>query len=540
MSQKFHGITLANNSTADNFHFERLASDPTPLSAGRVWFNTTEKAFKYSGLNAGGAVTVNVFSSAAEALASIATIQTSLNTEITNRGTSEAAITASVTAETTARVAADAVVASNAADAVNTESTSRLAGDTALGGRVDAVQAELDATQAAVGLNVNGTYAAPANTTYLGAASSVKGSTVLLDKAISDEVTARGTKDAAQDAALAAEAQSRADADANLQTQLTNYINAAVTNNTNADNAETLRATTAESAIKTELDLTQATIGTAADGSLVPYTGTNYLNAVTTLVTATKVLDTQVFAANTAIAAENTARTAANVSFNTSLQTEITARTAADTAIQLEVDNIEVGTGLETNGLYASPTGSNYLGAAVNLKDADTILDSAIKVVSDKTNSAFASATVNTTNLSTEVARALAAEEKLTTDLSTEITDRAVAVAAEATRAQAAETALQTSINNLVAASGDGSVALKTTLNAGRFTFTASTAALEHVITHNLNTSYYLADIKVLGDDGVYRNDICPVEEINANSFRVSLTEARKVKVGVLSLAAIV
>lgn len=511
MSQKFHGITLANNSTAKNFHFERLAADPVVMEPGRIWVNTTEKLFKYSTLDSNGIIVISSFADATSLISSITSLQ------------------ASITSETNARIAADNVVASNASDLIATETTARLAGDAAQVATSTTIQTELDTTQASVGLNVDGTYSSPLSTTYLGTASSIKGSTVLLDSAIAAEVLARTNKDTVQDAALTAEAQSRIDGDANLQAQLTAYIDAAVTNNTNADNAETVRAIAAESAIKAELDLTQASVGTAADGSLVPYTGTNYLNTSSTIVAATVALDTQVFSANQAVAAESVARAAANVSFNASLQTEITDRTNAVSVLQSEINNIEAGAGLEATGLYSSPTGSNYLNAAVNLKDADFILDSAIKVIDNKV------VTIQT-QVTNEVARSVTNDATTATALSTLSSN----IANETVRAINAETALQTAIDNLVMSSGDGSVALKTTLNSGRFTYIAPTADLIHVIQHNFNTSFYLADVKVEGDDLIYRNDICPIEEIDSNSFRITLSESRKVKVGVLSLAPIV
>lgn len=43
-----------------------------------------------------------------------------------------------------------------------------------------------------------------------------------------------------------------------------------------------------------------------------------------------------------------------------------------------EVDNIEVGAGLDTAGSYIVPTGTNYLDSSISLADADNLLDDAI------------------------------------------------------------------------------------------------------------------------------------------------------------------
>ena len=55
---RIHGISLANNSWIENLHVERLAADPVPAQPGRVWFNVTEKNFKFSSLDANGAVII--------------------------------------------------------------------------------------------------------------------------------------------------------------------------------------------------------------------------------------------------------------------------------------------------------------------------------------------------------------------------------------------------------------------------------------------------------------------------------------------------
>ncbi|EKD22660.1 MAG: hypothetical protein ACD_84C00018G0001, partial [uncultured bacterium] len=106
MGPTFHGIKLAPNSFAQNFHFEQLAADPVPLAAGRIWLNTTEKLFKYSGVDGVGAVVTHSFASAGELTASIAGLTAALNAEVAARTAGEAA-------EMTARV--DAVNALNAA-----------------------------------------------------------------------------------------------------------------------------------------------------------------------------------------------------------------------------------------------------------------------------------------------------------------------------------------------------------------------------------------------------------------------------------------
>lgn len=582
MAHKFHGISLANNSTADNFHFERLAADPTPLTYGRIWFNTTENTFKYSSINGVGAIEVNVFSSVAALTSSINTLTTdlsnetsariaadtaetnariaainSLNTalaqEVSDRTAADAAEAQARidgdTAEAAARAAAIAVASSTAADATAAEAATRAAADTTLGLRDDAIQAELDGTQAAAGLNVDGTFTAPLNTTYLGAVTTLKAADVALDTALTAEVAARAGADASLSSGLANETQLRIDGDANLQAQLTAYIDSAVTNNVNADNAETVARIAGDAALQAELDATQATIGTDTNGNLIPITGTNYLDSATTVFGGAFILDTQVKVNADAIAAETAARTLADTNFNTSLQAEITTRTANDVAIQAEVDAVEVGAGLASNGAYVAATDSNYLNLATTLKDADHKLDAALKSVDDRTT---AIETVSipglTTQITNEVNRATAAESaesaaRVSGDSTNatailDETSRATAaeaslstdIASETTRATGVENSLQSQINSISAASGSGAAALQTQLNATRYTYMSSAPALVHTVVHNLNTPFYSANIMVQGADSIWRNDIMPVEDVDLNSYTITLSESAMVK----------
>jgi hypothetical protein len=659
---------------------ERLASDPLPVSAGRVWFNTTEKAVKYSSLDAGGAVIIRIIANTEDVQAAIAALQTALDTEVTAREAGDtaeasaraaaitalqdalaqevadrnAAIAAEATArdaaiavETTNRVAADGVVASNASDALATEVQARLTGDAGLNTRIDTVQNELDVTQTAAGLNADGTLTAPESTKYLGTVETLKGGLVALDTALVAEEVARAAAFAAVASQLANEAQLRTDGDANLQAQLEALVLSAVGDNAEGDAAEAAARIAGDAGLQTELDQTQASIGLNTDGTMGSLAGTNFMSDATSVFSAAFALDTQLKVVTDGIAAEVTARSTADTEFTTALNTEIATRISQDAAIGTEIDATQAGAGLEADGSYAAPTGSNYLNASVSLKDAALVLDSAVKSVAEGVAANTAAISANSTALAAEtaareaadtaevtardaaIAAAVATEtaareaadtaevtarteadtaldtaikavdarvsalgagsitslqgeldasqaslglsadgsmlpfsgdlaeagsfrgaiESLLTMHNDDVSALSVvegkadatqaAVEAEVTRATGVEASLQSQIDGVVAASGEGAAALKTTLNSGRHNFVAPAAALVHTVNHNLATDHILFNIMVEGTDGVFRNDIVPVEELSNNALRIALTEARRIKVSVMSLAAL-
>ena len=69
--------------------------------------------------------------------------------------------------------------------------------------------------------------------------------------------------------------------------------------------------------------------------------------------------------------------------------------------------------------------------------------------------------------------------------------------------------------------------------------FTIGSVTTSLTVQHDLNTSPVLVSVYVEGDDGKYRNDIVAVEETSNNVLTIGLTESRKVKVAVQSMAAI-
>lgn len=514
MFPKFHGIQLAQNSWIDNLHIERLAADPAGVAlthAGRFWYNTTDKVIRYTAVS-GEDIVVKTIVDAASLSTTLSALQSNLESqisaatgdastvaaglaqEILDRAAAVSALSTSlsnaITQEVIDRNAAIAVAASNAADELATETTARLAGDEAAGNRADDIQAELNATQAGAGLGVNGAYVPLVESNYLDSATTLAQAQTLLDTALKAEATTRAGAVASVGSALANEAQLREDGDANLQTQLQAYIDGAITNNETADQTEMAARIAADSALQAELDQTQASIGLDTDGKLIALDGTNYMDGSTTVFGAAIKLDVNLARVDAALAAETTARQAVDDQHTDDLAAETLARGTAISSLQTEINTIEAGAGLETDGTYQAPTGTTYLGDATSLKNADLVLDSALR--------------------------------------------------SENQRAISVEDGLQGQIDDIVEASGEGASALKEQLNTGRYSIKTTVAAATHTIAHNLDSDFLIRDILVEDGDGKWRADIVAVEEINKNSFRIDLSEARNVKVSVLNVAALV
>ncbi len=124
------------------------------------------------------------------------------------------------------------------------------------------------------------------------------------------------------------------------------------------------------SSIQSELDATQLGVGLNTNGTYSAHVGSNYIDGATSTKNALGLLDTQI---------------KSNANDITNLETQIDeiiangADNAAITALQIELDATQLGAGLSTTGAYTAPGVSNYLATASSLKNADTLLDSAIK-----------------------------------------------------------------------------------------------------------------------------------------------------------------
>ena len=200
--QKAHGLTIANNGYIENMVAEQLSSDPTVVEAGRFWFNTTEKLFKYSTLNDVGAVVVKSIKDKEEYDTHVADL---LSEVADDSGSKLVGYDGATGANGQFSLSASKVDAAIDAIVAQVDATAQELDDAIGGGSgttLNSLQSELDATQTGAGLGSDGTYTADAGTNYLTSAVSLVDADEKLDaqmKTNADAITAEGVARAAAD-----------------------------------------------------------------------------------------------------------------------------------------------------------------------------------------------------------------------------------------------------------------------------------------------------------------------------------------------------
>jgi hypothetical protein len=165
------------------------------------------------------------------------------------------------------------------------------------------------------------------------------------------------------------------------------------------------------------------------------------------------------------VASEATLRENADTVLAGQITTEATARSTADnqldsraTVLEGEMSATQLAAGVNADGTYDAPTGTNYINLSTSLADADKKLDTATKAAD---TARIAGDTNLQSQLDAEIARATAAEGVVSTDLATEasrataaeaangvlITANATAISTESSRAQGVESSLQTQVD---------------------------------------------------------------------------------------------
>lgn len=124
--------------------------------------------------------------------------------------------------------------------------------------------------------------------------------------------------------------------------------------------------------IQTEIDAIETGAGLETDGTYAPVETATYIAEATSLKDADTKLDVAVKALADLQATDKA-----------SLESEIDAVQTVVDGFQTEINAIETGAGLETNGAYAPNVTATYVADATSLKDADNKLDAALKLTSD-------------------------------------------------------------------------------------------------------------------------------------------------------------
>jgi hypothetical protein len=248
---------------------------------------------------------------------------------------------------------------------------------------------EVNAIEAATGLNADGTYATISGTNYLSSASSVAQADTYLDAAIkanSDAISLKATiasptfTGTVGGITKSMVGLGSVDNTADVNKPVSTAAQTALALKENAANKSTDVATDGASdvkfptvkSVKTYVDTNTgnnsskigaiiAATGLNSNGSYAPTTGANYISSASSVAQADSFLDTQIKLNTDGIA---------------------TISTASNNLIT-EVNAIEAATGLNADGTYATISGTNYIGSASSVAQADTYLDAAIKANSD-------------------------------------------------------------------------------------------------------------------------------------------------------------
>ena len=282
--------------------------------------------------------------------------------------------------------------------------------NTLAGGNIGGLQTEIDDTQTGAGLATDGSYTAPTSSNYLSSATSLKSADSLLDAQIkqnADDIASlgNGNLSALQNEVDAIEASVGLGTNGVIASWANNnYYSASATIKeavegvdaqvaTNTAAIAGLGSSSAITALQSEVDDTQSGVGLATDGSYVSRSGTNYIDSATSVVGEITLLDTQIKTNEDAIALKAassdvsalTSRVSTNESDISSLQTDVATKASSSsvTSLQSEVDATQAGAGLNTDGTYSAISGANYATSSTSLKAAVGQLDTQLKSTQD-------------------------------------------------------------------------------------------------------------------------------------------------------------
>jgi len=473
----YHGITLAANSYVENLVVEKLAFDPVPVEAGRIWFNTTDKVFRQSSLDGVGAVTVFTFSTLEDLTAAVATEQTRAQA-------AEASLASAISAETSARQAADATLTSN----LNAEITRATNAESTLQANITAEATARSDADATLQSNLN------AEITRATAAEST------LTTNLANETTARTNADTTLQSNIDAEVTRALAAEGSLQSA----INSAMTNLTwremvlaaTGDNAPAEGTALSTLLPFSDDQAPEMVIGDFAAGDLIVF------KAGTASVIATLDASLNVtYVGVRALAAGDTFVVKNDLPDSPAAQEGMAMYTYdGSTIVKIGDMDWSLATGIDLSSTFVAAAGTVTAGDSVeaaisklvaNLAAANS--NAAALVAAEQSRAEAAEATL-TANLSAEVTRATDAESTLTSNLNAEITRATNAettltsnLNAEITRATDAEATLTANLSAEVTRATDAEATLTSNLNAEITRATNAETTLTTNLTNEVN-----------------------------------------------------
>lgn len=575
---RYHGITLAANSYIENLVVESVAADIVAVEAGRIFFNDTDKALRFSSLDGGGAVIIEQFATASDMQAHEAAMAanggaalvgyagaTGSNGEFSvGAGTLAASLGLLVQGIDTDRK----TMLDHVADTAST-AAGKGAGLVGYEGRATAnftvasgtTKATLDSIVDEINaLIANGSAsAADVETNYLNKTTAVAQS-VQSDVSFARDVTITGNLNVAG-ATVTVHSEEVTFADNIL------VLNSNVVSGAPSENAGLAVMRGDEGALNfiqwdelldaVTIAVWDATANAGAGGFVQKkiadhdYVTVEAVDKINALLTDLADDSAGKGAALVAYAGHTDGSTSVAAGTVDSALDALVAAVedarnsggSATQALQTELDATQVAVGLEADGTLAAITGTNYLTGVTTILEGLIALDTKAKANLD--------AVVAETN------RAKSVEGTLT-DLNTAdksnlvaaVNEVKAAVTAEANRASGVEgtladletadkTDLVSAINSARQELLNGDQSLRDAINAKDFTFQSSVAAVTHTVTHGLGTAFLNFNILVEGDDLKYRNDIVMVTEVDQNTLEITMTESRNIRATVQAVKAL-
>jgi len=592
----FGGIELGGNGFIKNAVIEQLEKDPSTLTTGRIWYNTTEACFKMvveaTDVDGNKKQSVEKFSTYAELEENV----NKLAAKDAGKGAALVGYKGKTGANNLFKVDAGDLEATldSVVDGIDStkKSVEDLSADTA--DKIDAVKSELDNVEKGTGLDEDGNYVADSNANYIKDATSLADADSKLDSALKSEVdratkaendiaadvkenylnkntteaqTIKSPLTLANDVVIHGDLKISTGKVTEVETEQLKVGDNIITLNSDVPSDVTPSENAGIEVNRGKEGVMPLLIWNEKDGYVQIPTGEkdsdgNFIMAkVATGGDADKIAkeldnvekgaglaDDGSYAANananyianatSLVDADNKLDAAAKANAD-AISKEVQDRTAAVKGVQDELDGTQKGAGLADDGKYVANADANYIKDATSLADADNKLDAQVKTNADDIAKEVQDRTAADKAITDELDKTQAGAG-LGTDGSYVANVKANYIA-NATSLADADNKLDAAVKanaDAIVKNGADTANLRKSLNETRVTYEASDAATSYTITHNLNSSMIDVMVWVLDtDDNRWYNDQTVISIVDDNNIQIDLTSAAKIRATIVDIA---